>query len=213
MSSYLRQDLIPPHLGIVSRSIVLRTPSLRDIGTVTSHIFDNDSRALGLSLRMSPKDSSIDVIAFATSTHVFQVSLADQAPQVGTRRLAADGKLSGLLGNTSCHLAAFDMGRLALHLYGECGVHVRGVDLPTLFPSSHGSPDPPAQLASKKIHPDVNQHRIHAAWYRDEVEDVCLRAWLSAVYVVLLIRPYVLFLLPVANSGPSQHRRIILRCS
>ena len=75
----------------------------------------------------------------------------------------------------------------------------RMLDLSTLFAKSHGSPNPPAQLAYDKLHPDVNQHRIHAAWYKDEVLDVCLRAWLSAVYVLFLRSVRVLFL-PVTDS-------------
>ena len=200
MSSYLRQELIPTHLGIVPRAIVLRTLSLRDIGAITNYISSGDSRVLGLSLRISPRDSSVDVVAFATSTHVFQVSLTDQASQAGTRRLPTDDSFARLLGNMNCHLAAFDMARVALHLYGQCRVNVKGVDLSTLFATSDGSPDPPAKLACDKLHPDVNQHRIHAAWYRDEVQDVCLRAWLSAVCALLLSHVYILCLTVVSRS-------------
>ncbi|TBU59568.1 P-loop containing nucleoside triphosphate hydrolase protein [Dichomitus squalens] len=181
MSSFIRQDLVPPHLGITRQPIVLRNVSSRDIGAILSHVSDNDVHALGVSLRLSPKDGTVDVVAFATSTHIFQVSLGDQTSLAGNRRVATGDSLSRLLGNVNCHLAAFDMARVALHLYKQCNVHVQGIDLSTLFSGLDGSPDTPAELAYKKVHPDVNRHRIHAAWYRDEVKDVCLRAWLSAV--------------------------------
>ncbi|KAM5545226.1 hypothetical protein V8D89_001337 [Ganoderma adspersum] len=172
MASFIGQDLIPSYLDIAPRSISLRKLGAKDIGVITKHILENDIPILGLS---RGKEGQIDVVAFATRTHIFHVCLKQTSPS------KCSDHLSQLLASTRCQLAAFDMARLALHLYNRCGVRVRGVDLSTLFSISTAAPNTPAELVSTKLSPNVNQHRIHPIWYNDSIENVCLRAWLSAL--------------------------------
>ncbi|KAI0333215.1 hypothetical protein GY45DRAFT_321072 [Cubamyces sp. BRFM 1775] len=73
------------------------------------------------------------------------------------------------------------MARLALNIYRQWNIHIRGVDLSTLFASDSAKPQSPAEFASSRIHPDVRKEKINALWYGDSLEDMCLRAWLSAV--------------------------------
>ncbi|KAJ2974699.1 hypothetical protein NUW54_g11853 [Trametes sanguinea] len=73
------------------------------------------------------------------------------------------------------------MARIALHLYRQWSLHVEGVDLTSLFPINGSKLQTPAEFASQRIHPDVDIHKIHALWYGDTIEDLCLRAWLSAI--------------------------------
>ncbi|KAI1783950.1 P-loop containing nucleoside triphosphate hydrolase protein [Ganoderma leucocontextum] len=154
--SFIQQDLIPPHLDIVPRSVCLRKLGARDVGAIIKHIFDNDTCVLGLSLRIYAKDGKVDAVAFATRTHMFHVSLPQTTP-----------------GNCNDDLARL--------LATQCGVRVHGVDLSTLFAVSTTAPDTPADLVSKRLHLNANRHRIHAMWCNDEIENVCLRAWLSAL--------------------------------
>ena len=165
--SFIQQDLIPSH-----RDISIRRLGVRDVGTITKHILDNEAPVLGLSLALCPKDGKVDVVAFATSTHIFQVSLGQTTP--GT----CNNDLAQLLSSARSQLSAFDMARLALHLYKQWGLRVRGVDLSILFSASI---DTPAELVSTRLSPNANQHRIHSLWYNDEPKNVCLRAWISAL--------------------------------
>lgn len=168
--SFIQQNLIPSHSGISIRRL-----GVRDIGTITKHILDNKTRVLGLSLGLSPKDGKVDVVAFATGTHIFQVSLGQTTPG------SCGDNLAQLLSSVRFQLAAFDMARVALHLHKQCGLRVRGVDLSTLFSVSTAAPDTPAELVSTRASSNANRHRIHSLWYNDEPKNVCLRAWISAL--------------------------------
>ncbi|EJF57438.1 hypothetical protein DICSQDRAFT_69502 [Dichomitus squalens LYAD-421 SS1] len=172
MSSFIRQDLVPPHLGITRQPIVLRNVSSRDIGAILSHVSDNDVHALGVSLRLSPKDGTVDVVAFATSSHIFQVSLGDQTSLAGNRRVATGDSLSRLLGNVNCHLAAFDMARVALHLYKQCNVHVQGIDLSTLF-SGIAESSPDALDSASKVE-TTNLPDVHLQCLADLMTNIVL---------------------------------------
>ena len=177
MASFIAQDLIPSNCDIAPRSISRRKFGPKDIGAITKHVRDNDTSVLGLSLRLSPKDGKVDLVALATRTHIFQVPLAQSSPS------NCSDDLARLLASSRCHIAAFDMARSALHLHKQCGVRVRGVDLSTLISTSTAAPDSPAELASTRVHPNISRLRIHALWHGDEIENVCLRAWLSALCV------------------------------
>ncbi|KAI1783492.1 P-loop containing nucleoside triphosphate hydrolase protein [Ganoderma leucocontextum] len=199
MTSFIQQDLIPPHLDIAPRSVCLRKLGARDVGAIIKHILDNDTCVLGLSLRVCAKDGKVDTVAFATRTHIFQVSLGQTNPG------NCNDDLARLLASASCQLAAFDMARLALHLYKQCRVRVHGVDLSTLFAVSTAAPDTPAELVSKRIHLNANRHRIHAMWYNDEIENVCLRAWLSALIAEASTDPLRAALKVDTNNVPNPH--------
>ncbi|PIL29510.1 hypothetical protein GSI_08318 [Ganoderma sinense ZZ0214-1] len=177
MTSFIQQNLISPDLDIAPRSISLRKLAAKDVNVITRHILDNDTAVLGVSLRTSAKDGRVDLVAFATGTHVFQVTLGQASP-VGSN---CKDDLSQLLASARCQLVAFDMARLALHLYKQFGVRVHGVDLSTLFSTSTAAPDTPADLVSTRLHPNINRHRIHALWHDEEERSICLRAWLAAL--------------------------------
>lgn len=176
MTTFIYQDLIPEHLAHVPHRIRSRQLTWQGCKVVHDHILDNGPEVLGISLCLSTY-GKVDAIAFATSSDVFYIDA--RAPCKGGH------ELEELLNNNSrCVLAGFGMARIALHLHRHCGVHVHGVDLSTLHALSTRSPQSPAELASVRIHDDVRKHPIHALWYHHKQQDVCLRAWLSAVYVI-----------------------------
>ncbi|KAI0348775.1 hypothetical protein OH77DRAFT_1594590 [Trametes cingulata] len=110
---------------------------------------------------------------------VFHFALARDAESAGARGRST---LAPILNGSPCVLAGFGMARLALHLHRRTGLHVEGVDLATLSAVSGSTkPQTAAEFAEKRIHPDVARNRIHALWYEDSMENLCLGAWLSAI--------------------------------
>ena len=177
MSMTLTQDLLPTH---PSRIRVHRLQQ-ENLETVADRLLSDPEgpSVCGLSIRISKKDGCIDTIAFSTVTDVFSVSLD------GERNLGSHGRahLVRIFSDPYCTLAGFRMAHLALNIYRQWSTHVRGVDLSTLFAIDSAKPQSPADFASSRIHPDVSTEKINPLWYGDSIEDVYLRAWLSAVYV------------------------------
>lgn len=174
----LHQSLLP-HFLYDSR-IRLHRLAARQWGSLLEHFSDDASPVCGVSVRLSKDHGGLDGVAFATPTDVFYANFASAEQDLGKSSLAR------LLDGSLCALVGFGMPRLALHLHRQCGLHVKGVELSTLFTFANKKFQTAADFASRRIHPDVNRSKIHAVWYGDDVEDVCLRAWLSAVYVYIL---------------------------
>lgn len=131
----------------------------------------------GVSMRLPSKDHhAVNDIAFATTTDVFYAKFAH------TEKNLLHGKknLARVLDGSHCVLAGFGMPRIALHLHRSCGLHMEGVELSALFDKKILTA---AEFASKQIPKGVNKRKIHALAYGNDIEDVCLRAWLSAVCV------------------------------
>ncbi|KAH9888514.1 hypothetical protein C8Q73DRAFT_655707 [Cubamyces lactineus] len=169
----LRQNFLPNHPDIIH----VHHMKLEDMRTVTDRILcDEGPSVCGVSIRMSKESDGIYAIAFATATDVFSVTLGGEHLKNHARAW-----LVRILSNEYCTLAGFSMARLALTLYRQGNIHVRGVDLSTLFAIDSAKPQSPADFASSRIHPDARAEKIHALWYGDSIEDMCLRAWLSAV--------------------------------
>lgn len=173
----LHQDLLP-HSAYDHR-IRLHHLTAKQWGHIAEHLSDEAAPVCGVSVRLSKDNGAVDGVAFATCTDVFYVKFAyaEQNLSFGKSNLARvlNGSLSVLVG--------FGMARLALHLHRHHGLHVEGVELSTLFTFANKKFQSAADFASRRIHPDVDRSRIHALWYGDRIEDACLRAWLSAVYV------------------------------
>ncbi|KAL1940365.1 hypothetical protein VTO73DRAFT_8937 [Trametes versicolor] len=169
----LHQSLLP-HFFYDSR-IRLHRLAARQWGSLLEHFSDDASPVCGVSMRLSKDHGGLDGVAFATPTDVFYANFACAEQDLGKSNLAR------VLDGSLCVLVGFGMPRLALHLHRQCGLHVKGVELSTLFTFANKKFQTAADFASRRIHPDVNRSRIHAAWYGDDVEDVCLRAWLSSV--------------------------------
>ena len=174
MASYLSQNVLPSHCA--PQRISLHRLTTRTCSVVAKHILENDVEALGVSLRVA-QDGALSAVVFATSTNVFFVDLAG----TGGAKSGRLNDLQGLLCHSSCVLAGFGMARIALHLYRYCGSSVKGVDLSTLYASSTRTPQSPAEFISTRIHEGVSRHQIHKLWYRDEADNLYLRAWLSVV--------------------------------
>lgn len=174
----LHQSLLP-HFLYDSR-IRLHRLAARQWGSLLEHFSDDASPVCGVSMRLSKDHGGLDGVAFATPTDVFYANFASAEQDLGKSSLAR------VLDGSLCVLVGFGMPRLALHLHRQCGLHVKGVELSTLITFANKKFQTAADFASRRIHPDVNRSRIHAVWYGDDVEDVCLRAWLSAVYVYIL---------------------------
>ncbi|KAI0827617.1 P-loop containing nucleoside triphosphate hydrolase protein [Trametes gibbosa] len=169
----IEQDFIPsPHFQ--NPIHVHRLPQ-RQWGLLHQHICDHPS-VYGLSVRICSDRGGIDGIAIASTTDIFYLGFSNSE---GTAS-AGMSNFSHFFDGSLLTLAGFGMARLALHLHRKLGVHVKGVELSTLFTTLKKNQTTPANIASMRIHPGVDQGKINAIWYGKTVEDVCLRAWLSA---------------------------------
>ena len=144
------------------------------------------TKVFGVSLRLSKK-GLMEVVALGTPETVFLISLVHDNPAQKRRKQASKAKpppdpvsLSHILDNEHCLLAGFQMPRLALLLQRQASAHVYGVDLSTLHAKNKRKQVSAAELADRHLSNRVNQRNIHALWLRDEDDDICLRAWLSA---------------------------------
>ncbi|KAI0644849.1 P-loop containing nucleoside triphosphate hydrolase protein [Trametes meyenii] len=179
---HIGQSLISSYLGRdVPNIIFVHQLSLADLGPLTARLEGSAAPTCGIALHVSKDSDAIGAVAFATSTEVFYISPTDPvaSSRAGTARTGRSN-LARILDGSLAILAGFGMARLALHLHHQWGLPVHGVDLSTLFTPSTRNPDSAAEFASRRIHPSVNKGKIHAVWYGDNVDDVCLRAWLSA---------------------------------
>ncbi len=173
----LHQNLLPHFL--YDRRIRLHCLVARQLGFLTEHLSDNAAPVCGVSVPLSKDHAGLDGIAFATTTDVFYANFACAGQELSHGM----SNLARVLDGSLCALVGFGMPRLALHLHRRCGLHVEGVELATLFTFKNKKFQTAADFTSKRIHPDANWSRIYAVWYGNDVEDVCLRAWLSAVYM------------------------------
>ncbi|OJT11526.1 ATP-dependent helicase upf1 [Trametes pubescens] len=168
----LYQDILPyPNY---ERRIRLHRITTRQWGLLTEHLSDEAVPVCGVSMQLPYKEHGVvNGIAFATITDVFYAGFAYTEENL----LHGKNDLARVLDGSLCVLVGFGMARLALHLHQPCRFHVEGVELSTLSKKSTTAAD----FASKRIQGHVNTRKIHALAYGTSVEDVCLRAWLSAV--------------------------------
>lgn len=170
-----------------TQNLVSGLPSLVDVQRLSVDTSDiprfvlNDADipvAFGVSLRLTEK-GAIDTVVLATPTRVFQIRLTGYP--AGAPALVI---LASILPHQSTFLAGFHFQRLALVLHNHFQVHIRGVDLSTLHSISTFAQLSPAQVASKVFECKVRWDKIHRLWDRNDDDNLCLRAWLSAWYAV-----------------------------
>lgn len=156
---------------------------------LAEHLSDKAALVCGVSMRLSKGHDVVNAsgVAFATPTDVFYADI----PYTEQNLLHGKGELARVLASSSCVLVGFGMPRIALHLHRLSGLHVKGVELSTLFTFANRKFQTAADFASRRIHPDVDRRAIHALWYGNTVEDACLRAWLSVVYVHSLFSTFL----------------------
>ncbi|KAJ2982194.1 hypothetical protein NUW54_g10782 [Trametes sanguinea] len=173
MSATIAQAIIPLGFGIPD-TIRVHHITQNDWGVIAQHVYDKHASVCGVALRISRDYGDLDMVAFSTPADVFAVTLGttSHSPKASQGR----GPLARILDGSRCVLAGFGMARIALHLYRQWSLHVEGVDLTSLFPINGSKLQTPAEFASRRIHPDVDIHKIHALWYGDTVKDLCLHA-------------------------------------
>ncbi|KAM5545183.1 hypothetical protein V8D89_001294 [Ganoderma adspersum] len=176
------QGLIPGYDETVS-VIPLQPTSCRMLDDILNT--GSGTQVLGVCLRLS-KTGTIEALALGTPTVVFLISFV---PTTSTGRRPNRGWISPPVGevilgkvleNPRCLLAGFHMPRLALLLHRQTSAHVYGVDLTTLHSKATREHVSAADLAGTHLSMRADKHRIHALWLREDNDDICLRAWLSA---------------------------------
>ncbi len=195
-TSYLPQTILPTHIAPSQIRLSKLTP--RTCDDLSKYILDNDPAVLGVAVRLA-SNGAVNAVAFATPAEVFFVDISSTSPGSSTRwgpwgakitvipdnsqhtniKFQSTCGLLGLLHNPRCMLVGFGMAQIALHLYRKCGLAVHGVDLGSLYPNMKSA----AEFVAGKVHQleAVQKYRIHALWCHQQLHDVCLRAWISAM--------------------------------
>ncbi|KAI0749051.1 P-loop containing nucleoside triphosphate hydrolase protein [Fomes fomentarius] len=166
-TSYLPQTILPTHIAPSQIRLSKLTP--RTCDDLSKYILDNDPAVLGVAVRLA-SNGAVNAVAFATPAEVFFHTNINLKSTCG---------LLGLLHNPRCMLVGFGMAQIALHLYRKCGLAVHGVDLGSLYPNMKSA----AEFVAGKVHQleAAQKYRIHALWCHQQLHDVCLRAWISAI--------------------------------
>jgi regulator of nonsense transcripts 1 len=102
--------------------------------------------------------------------------------------LPSDDSFGRLLLGTAGLLVGFDMAKLALRLHRDLKLPVLGIDLSTLFSKNTREPWRPSQFINAKVSPSINKFQVDNLWNSANEQgnrNVCLRAWLSAWYVLV----------------------------
>lgn len=130
---------------------------------------------LGISVALNDQHK-VTTLALATTRDIVLVDVAVGATGSGGSQLAR--LLYG-----SVALAGFRMERVALQIHHVLDVHVRGVDLSTLFSTSTMEPWAPAKAVEEKMF-QSDTRSVESAWASDDESNVALRAFISAWCVV-----------------------------
>lgn len=143
----------------------------------------------GVCLRVS-KRGAIEAIALATPTTAFLIAGGRKVShhKKGSATFTID--LNHVLADPKCLLAGANIARLALLMNRDTGAHVSGLEA-LLLPAKTDHRDAQvtvADLVATHLSQSVQKRDIHALWLRNGNSDLCLRAWLLARYVPLLLR-------------------------
>lgn len=175
----------------VEQNLIQKFPSTVNIhsfhhskaGEAARRICTTNPPVIGLSIRISQK-GAIDLIALAESQDVYLIDVKDIK---GVTPPALN--LRGILGRGRLTIASFEMAHVALYVYRDLNEHVQGVDLSTLLSLSTRTPWKASKFIAQKVFLDANRTNIDQLWEGD-VEaghrETCLRAWISAKYVIYL---------------------------
>ncbi|KAH9925859.1 P-loop containing nucleoside triphosphate hydrolase protein, partial [Epithele typhae] len=167
-------DSVEQHfLPSLPSSIPLYTSPTHGPAWFAQHVAEhtNDVSSIGVACRLS-KRGKLNLIALATPYAIFSLALLFESD--ATTYAASD--IASLVGDPARPLVAFGMERIALHIHRRFQTRTVGVDLVTM----NGKPRSPAQWAAEVLPSQVLKPRVHELWYTENVECVCLRAWLAA---------------------------------
>ena len=160
--------------------------------------------AVGVSIELAPVGPRIQTIALATRDKVFCLSLR-QPPSPAQCKT-----LRGLFSNIP-YLAGFEFPHIIVLLAHTLDSNVTSYDLSTLAFSKHRETTSPGGFLNSK-NPSASARRINERWDGDILRsgeissatpqpDCALRAWFTAMYVILLYQ----FSIPI--HLPHQRRQ------
>lgn len=169
-SQYVFQDIIP--LPSAPTRIPVRRYLSHEVEKLVQAVQLHGASVLGVSLQLSV-DATIDTLALANKDRIYLLDLQAKLPRAR--------RLQELFYCKDCPLVSFDMARVALQLYRVLGCHSIGVDLGTLASPSTRDSWSPQTFIRNRINPDVNRHDFNTIWFGQGEDNLCLRAWLSAL--------------------------------
>ena len=179
--SFIQQNLLPGHQ---TKQIQIRKFSRRHAGEAVrlllrlTDLHDDHYLPIGIAIQQS-STGSVEAVVLATTLTAFVISF-DECGDFPMDKLFKD-----LFGN-SCqdfdlHLVGFGMAHMAVHVHSATSFYVQGVDLSTLFSPDARQSWNPAKVVAHRNSLKVEPGKINGLWNgEDGMEQVCLRAWLSA---------------------------------
>lgn len=171
------QSLLP--LPIAHPTIPVRQFNRLQDRELSQRLADAQTVAFGLSVKLS-RSGKLEYVAFATPEQVYlmKVEKTDGPPSAMNLR--------SILNGSRFTLAGFEMAKLALDIHRGLEHRVRGVDLSTLLSASTRRPWSPSTFVVERLSSAARRLDIEKLWEGDPecgFREVCLRAWLSAMYV------------------------------
>ena len=180
----LNQDLLRVDSSI-SREIKVRTYDLRSSAPPCAE-YSSRGTPIGVAI-LQDQEGVVNYFALSDGASVTAVSLSNH--QFSKSRVECPKVLTTLLASGAC--AAFDMSRVALHIWATVDAHVRGHDLSRIGSPDQLTPQLPSKVVSTRIHHLRDTYSVDSLWNnvcgpsdylasQSRFESMCLRAWLSA---------------------------------
>jgi hypothetical protein len=190
--SFIQQNLLP---GYRTKQIQISKYSRRHAGEAVrlllrlADLHDARYLSVGIAIQQSPT-GSVEAVVLATTLTAFVIFFDERGV------FPMDKPFEDLFRN-SCqdfdlHLVGFGMAHMAVHVHSATSFYVQGVDLSTFFSPDARQSWNPAKVVSHKNSLKVEQGKINGLWNgEDGIDQVCLRAWLSAWCVVSFLSRFI----------------------
>ncbi|KAK0482998.1 P-loop containing nucleoside triphosphate hydrolase protein [Armillaria luteobubalina] len=174
----LKQYILPHE----RREIRIRLYSRRNAGSAVEALLRE--KCLGVSMVHAP-GSDMEYLAVATPQEVVIISLSDDGFAFPNNE-----SLCTLMSVKKPVLAGFHMPRLSIRIYCHLQRHVQGIDLSTFLSKPPRNLSYPSTLLSRVSSSKIDAFAVDSLWndkldesLGENIEKVCLRAWISAVII------------------------------
>ena len=179
--TFVQQNLLPGHK---TKQIQIREFSRRHAGEAVRLLLrltglpDGHYLPIGIAIQQS-STGSVEAVVLATTLTAFVIFFDERGD------FPMDKAFEDLFRN-SCqdfdlHLVGFGMAHMAVHIHSATSLYVQGVDLSTFLSPDARQSWNPAKVVTHRSSLKVEPGKINGLWNGENgMEQVCLRAWLSA---------------------------------
>lgn len=177
--SSIPQAVLP--ISIAPRTVPVRQYTRRQASDLVLLLQDRNETLVGFAIRQN-EQTQVITLAIATIDTIYTISHSpEQRKEVFTRD---DDFIKFLDGRSTTTLVGFSMGRLALSVNRDLGLHIKGLDLSTIYSNSTNPNLTMTEIVSGSFGQSANRKECNFLWRNlcGEWDDknVGMRAWLAA---------------------------------